>query len=444
MKNHSFIGIEAVSAGIAARLPLSFRKLSAAKEGPMQGQNLYFNQAYQGYINLHQSYRPISKMLVDTTQEVQLPEGSGQVATSSSQYEVLSLAQNSHKPFRLFSTCIVTSGHTRSLISDVQREAIYFIPVILGEILLEEQGQSFTQLVEKYGEANRPHLAEYFEFLLERQLIFFLENDWEQGAFPPVEISTYESAPLIEHVILDIGQNTQYDPGMVLAQLKELGTFHIEIRYYTPVNLDQLAYLEVLANTLVKSVEVLMPYQDDWAPRLVQAQKLREKYPWLQQITFFDAPQDEQVKDESSQGLLLAYTTQSVSAAQHCGKIGHWAFANELSMITLNQSHNSCLYKTMGIDETGFIKNCPSMSAHFGHVNEVSLLEVVSQPTFRKYWDIHKAQIRTCKVCEFRDICSDCRAYTQNDDLYGKPLKCGYDPYVGEWANDTALMQKNQ
>ncbi|OJJ15278.1 grasp-with-spasm system SPASM domain peptide maturase [marine bacterium AO1-C] len=439
MNHHSFIGLETVSSDVALRLPLSFRKLSESKASPVEGQILHFNPIYQGYINLHQSYRPISKMFTDAPRVVATSNVTEKVATTSSQYKMLSLAENSHKPFRLFSACFITQGHTRSLISDPQREAIYFVPVILGEILTKNQGLSFTQLVEKYGEANRSHLVEYFEFLLERQLIFFLEDDWEQSAFPALDLSAYESAPVIEHLILDIGQDTNYDPRIVLEQLKELGVFHVEIRYYTSVSLDKLSYLEALKDTMVKSVEVLLPYQTDYTPEFIKAQKLREKYPWLLQITFFDAPEAQEVKE---QHLLLSYTPQTVSSAQHCGKIGYWAFANDLPMITLNQSHNSCLYKTMGIDENGFIKNCPSMQENFGHINNTSLTEAVAKPGFRKHWNTHKAQIEVCKICEFRDICSDCRAYTQNDDPYGKPLKCGYDPYVGEWITNTQLIEQ--
>lgn len=31
---------------------------------------------------------------------------------------------------------------------------------------------------------------------------------------------------------------------------------------------------------------------------------------------------------------------------------------------------------------------------------------------------------------------SNCRAYIDNpDDIYCKPLKCGYDPNTGEWSD---------
>ena len=74
------------------------------------------------------------------------------------------------------------------------------------------------------------------------------------------------------------------------------------------------------------------------------------------------------------------------------------------------------------------------MNENFGHISNISLLSVVENLEFKKKWNIKKDQIEICKVCEFRYICTDCRAYT-TDGLYSKPLKCNYDPYKGEWIN---------
>ena len=49
------------------------------------------------------------------------------------------------------------------------------------------------------------------------------------------------------------------------------------------------------------------------------------------------------------------------------------------------------------------------------------------------------------KDCEFRYICTDCRAYVEDpEDILSKPLKCGYNPYTGEWSewSTNPLKQK--
>jgi len=57
-----------------------------------------------------------------------------------------------------------------------------------------------------------------------------------------------------------------------------------------------------------------------------------------------------------------------------------------------------------------------------------------SLPLCQKYEKLSKDQIDICKECEFRYICTDCRAYIEDpENIYSKPLKCGYDPATNQW-----------
>jgi SPASM domain peptide maturase of grasp-with-spasm system len=85
------------------------------------------------------------------------------------------------------------------------------------------------------------------------------------------------------------------------------------------------------------------------------------------------------------------------------------------------------------------------MNDSFGNIKDTTLEEALNHSDFKKYWNINKDQITTCKDCEFRHICTDCRAYIEEpDDQYSKPLKCGYNPYTNEWAkwSTNPLKQK--
>jgi SPASM domain peptide maturase of grasp-with-spasm system len=73
------------------------------------------------------------------------------------------------------------------------------------------------------------------------------------------------------------------------------------------------------------------------------------------------------------------------------------------------------------------------MTECYGNIKDTTLEEVLNHPDFKKYWNIKKDQISICKDCEFRHICTDCRAYVENPVIYSKPLKCGYNPYTCEW-----------
>ena len=74
------------------------------------------------------------------------------------------------------------------------------------------------------------------------------------------------------------------------------------------------------------------------------------------------------------------------------------------------------------------------MHKKYGNIREVSLKKALNRIGFKEYWKISKNQIEICKQCEFRYVCSDCRAYVdQPGSIYSKPLKCGYDPYSNKW-----------
>lgn len=74
------------------------------------------------------------------------------------------------------------------------------------------------------------------------------------------------------------------------------------------------------------------------------------------------------------------------------------------------------------------------MQNDFGHVSNVSISDVIKKNEFQALWKLKKDDVLVCKDCEFRYMCTDCRAYLSNpQDIYSKPLKCGYNPYTAEW-----------
>jgi len=75
------------------------------------------------------------------------------------------------------------------------------------------------------------------------------------------------------------------------------------------------------------------------------------------------------------------------------------------------------------------------MEKSFGNISSISLKEIISNENFSRLWTINKDEIKVCQDCEFRYVCTDCRAYIENkEDIYSKPLKCGYNPYTCEWS----------
>jgi SPASM domain peptide maturase of grasp-with-spasm system len=74
------------------------------------------------------------------------------------------------------------------------------------------------------------------------------------------------------------------------------------------------------------------------------------------------------------------------------------------------------------------------MTKSYGNIKNKKLTDVLQDESFKKIWYISKDQIKVCQDCEFRHICTDCRAYlSDKEDIFSKPAKCGYNPYTNTW-----------
>ncbi len=81
------------------------------------------------------------------------------------------------------------------------------------------------------------------------------------------------------------------------------------------------------------------------------------------------------------------------------------------------------------------------MRKSYGNIRDTKLEDVARDPEFQKLWFIHKDLIDVCRDCEFRHVCTDCRAYLKNpEDIYSQPAKCGYNPYIALWEGQEGFI----
>ncbi|MBN8677661.1 MAG: grasp-with-spasm system SPASM domain peptide maturase [Chitinophagales bacterium] len=196
-------------------------------------------------------------------------------------------------------------------------------------------------------------------------------------------------------------------------------------------------------NSIIESVEIFAPYDSEKSLKgLIKLMHLNYR---IRSISLYNAPENA-VKYSRTTGFGHVVTvTTDVTGHLSCGVISHHYFTPNISTYTESLAHNSCLNRKISIDADGNIKNCPSMAQSFGNIKDTTLQEALEHPEFKKYWNITKDQIAVCKDCEFRYICTDCRAYLENPhDMYAKPLKCGYNPYTCEWEEWSTNPLKQQ
>jgi SPASM domain peptide maturase of grasp-with-spasm system len=334
-----------------------------------------------------------------------------------------------HHHFKRFQDCMPVVGAKRTIMCDVGRKRVVPITKDLYTILQEHSQDTIGAIKEVYGADNGSTIQEYFELLLEEEFIFLCDKE-ELDRFPDIELS-WESPHIISNAIIDWDTNSNYDFQDIFDQLNELDCSDLLIRFLDTIAIKDITkILTLLSRTTIQNVQIIFRYTEEVGNKDAFT-KLKSKFPRLASVIVYDALIEEEIEDETIPELI--YTKQSLTPDTHCGYISPKTFRYNQSFFLESLFFNNCLNKKISISADGTIKNCPSMKESFGNCNDKKMSDVVLDTSFKKLWGIRKDEIEKCKDCEFRYICSDCRAFTEKGTLYSKPLHCGYDPYTAKW-----------
>ncbi|MFC4632846.1 grasp-with-spasm system SPASM domain peptide maturase [Dokdonia ponticola] len=350
---------------------------------------------------------------------------------------------NQSKYVCLFASCLLTKGENRALLSDTQRGTFELIPNDMVNFLEHTQHHSIGNIFTMYGESNKDILESYIDFLLRDEYIFLTDEETREH-FTPLK-KQWKSPHIISNAIIDISSYsdtaTYYDT--VIKQLDTLRCQALQIRSYTVLTIDQITHLVTsITDTCIESIELYTPYAEPLTPQTLN--NLFYEHTKMATIILHSAPYTNDI--EIVKGLsTIHFTEETLASEQCCGIVSKKYFNPSKDMFMESQFHNTCLNRKISVDKDGFIKNCPSMRSHYGHCSQHTLQEVVLTEKFKALGNITKDQISICKTCEFRHVCTDCRAYTEDpSDMYSKPLKCGYNPITNEWEewSTNPLKQK--
>ncbi len=344
--------------------------------------------------------------------------------------------------FILFSNCIPVKGNMRSIICDLHNHALKLIPNDLYKILVDFRGQSIDEIKQKFNNDFDDVIDDYFNFLIENNLGFYTD---ESSRFPKLSLD-WKTPLQITNAIIDVNDTSNHNFNTVFIQLEELTCKHLQIRFFSNTSLIQIEKISSLLKKIescIISVDFVMPYDNN-----LEIESINQIILDNSRITSFfiyNADNNLNVKPVRRGLNHFIYTKETISEHLSCGVINSDYFSINIKNFTESLSHNSCLNRKISIDVNGDIKNCPSMPQSFGNVKDTTLQQALAHKDFKKYWNITKDQIDVCKDCEFRYVCTDCRAYKENpEDDYSKPLKCGYNPYTNEWEewSTNPLKQK--
>lgn len=326
--------------------------------------------------------------------------------------------------FVLYQSCIPVKGASRATICDLQRSELYYIPLGLYEILTDYKNKTLNEILNIYGQDLKEIITGYFNYLEENELGFYTENPEN---FPPIELN-WNVPAIISNAIVEI--DTEIDTlDNTLSQLNKLFCKGIEFRFISPPSISFLdIVLTHLETTYVRSAYIITPFHESFDEKSMEIILL--KHQRVSSITIHSFPEDRTPLNTKR----IYITNDYLDYNKCCGEINKAYMSINLKSFTESVNYNSCLNQKISIDSEGKIKNCPSLDKVYGNIRDTSLIEAINNESFKKLWSITKDSIQVCQDCEYRHVCTDCRAFIENPkNLFSKPLKCGYNPYTTEW-----------
>ena len=325
--------------------------------------------------------------------------------------------------FRLYACCILVKGSKRASITDTQRFCLYLIPLDLYNIL-KDGVLDFNKLKQIY---ENEILNEYLNFLEENKLGFWTNHP---NNFPPIA-PVWDSPSWITNAIVDIGTNIDYDFSLFVKELDSLGCKAIMIRFFEKKEIKQiLKILNFFEYTGIESIDILLAEYKDYS--LGELDYMIDYNIRIKSLALFSAPKTQLYRkgDDSMGNILFIAEKLNLNS---CGKIASNNFCYTLNMITESMNYNNCLNRKISVDIYGNISHCPSFPQIYGNYKINTLQQILQNNNFKKIWKMNKDHIKKCRDCEFRYVCLDCRAYTENNELDASPINCKYDPYTCRW-----------
>jgi SPASM domain peptide maturase of grasp-with-spasm system len=330
----------------------------------------------------------------------------------------------------MFPDCIPVKGASRSIIYDLSRNSAVFITNDLFDLICNGLVPAFDDLKNNYDEEDQQTLYEYYIFLLEHEFIFPEQKNLE---FNRIDFNLNKEF-FVNNVIIDFNSDdfpVWFDK--FCLEVRALSVEHIQFRLFHKASISFISkLLEPLKDSEIHSIEIITRFNDSCKDDYLNVFQFNNR---LMNFVIFDCINRDFYENKKGLNNRIHFISENIIDENCCGVISYNFFKVNHDLFSHSLNVNSCLHGKISIDKEGFVKNCPTSNISFGHYNETSFKQVLLDSNFYKLTSIKKDEIETCKDCEFRYMCSDCRIIVKDrENQYSKPAKCSYDPYVMEWS----------
>jgi SPASM domain peptide maturase of grasp-with-spasm system len=326
----------------------------------------------------------------------------------------------------------LTKGIKRSLLIDLFHEVYFVIPNSLFEFLKTYNGKTLEHIYTDFKKDEHSTIEEYLGWLSNHNLIIISDNSMLKNIFDSLE-TEWDMPYEITNCILEMDERNIDFSKQTLINLSENRIPFVEIRFDWGIGLPELVdVIKIAQRGTIKSVSLFINFSPSYTKKIFE--RYLKYLTVLDKIIIYNAPYSLEFKLHN--GLTSVSFIEEEITSFSCGIISEKYFRANRPFYSETQKHNTCLNRKIAISKNGDIKNCPSFLTTYGNIRDISISEAINLPGFKDLWTITKKDISTCKICEFRDVCSDCRFFLEEpNNIYSKPLKCGYNPFTNEWED---------
>ncbi len=324
--------------------------------------------------------------------------------------------------------CLIVNGYSRSIVYDLTRQDYHYIPNSLSKIV-QNNIVDFNAELQKISDELKPVFIENIQILDELDLLIWDSEHENLTCFQNIDF-IYDTPNKITNLIFEESPQNLLSQSLI-SQLNSIDCQHIEIRCF---NKDSLSLIpDFFENTRVLSVDIVTDLK---TLNESEIDNFLNSDPRIRKLILFQSEKYKHIHFEKTGADIVFIPKKYNKDNSDCGTICTSLFSIDVLLVTESLNCNTCLNKKMSIGLNGEVKNCPSMPDVYGNINSNSLSQIANNNDFKKFWKIKKDDIQVCKDCEFRHMCTDCRAYRDSENIYSHPLKCNYNPYIAKWSDE--------
>jgi SPASM domain peptide maturase of grasp-with-spasm system len=299
--------------------------------------------------------------------------------------------------FKLFSHNIPVKGLDKSVIYNLQKSNLTFIPNSLYELLNDFKTKPVLKVYELFtDETDKKTFNEYLSFLQKNQLGFYTENIEE---YP--DISKQWKCPndiLNANIEFDFFEK-KYDLINLLKQLDDLMCFHLEIRLKN-ANINDLKELAISCSEMVfRSIGLIIDYSKSIE---INMDDFFEEYEKLESIIIYNTPSEiNSIKFPERINYLTGDIIEQLKNIDF--PLDHYVL--NIKYFTEAQTFHPYYNKKVCVNNLGEIKNCLRHDDVFGNINNNTIMWTLQNTVIKDLWyacpdkviDYQNDELRYCK-----------------------------------------------